>query len=186
MLRTGDGDRRHGHLRTLAERLGDVGLRLFAHAPWLMASGAAVSAQIHPPSPGVSAAVQLTRASCFVASPRRPLAREQIAEQLIEVPMESHRPRALQGVRGRPTDRRSNDCPQRFFETAPKPAAMPHHNSSLRPGGIQGAMNLGRGVRATHRQRGATVLLAWGSSTLTRWWSAGRPLLRSRESGRDR
>src|SRR5215207_1162820 len=30
---TGDGDRRHGHPRTLAERLGDVGLRLFEHAP---------------------------------------------------------------------------------------------------------------------------------------------------------
>jgi hypothetical protein len=30
---------------------------------------------------------------------------------------------------------------------------MPHHSWSLHPGGMQGGMNLSRGVCATHRQR---------------------------------
>ena len=43
---------------------------------------------------------------------------------------------------------------------------MPHHNWSLRPGGMQGGMNFGARAWATHRQRSATVLLAWERSTL--------------------
>jgi hypothetical protein len=53
------------------------------------------------------------------------------------------------------------------FRDRAETAAMPHHNRSLHPGGIQGGMNLGRGVCATHRQRSATVLLSWESGTLS-------------------
>jgi len=44
-LRTGDGDRRHGHLRTLAEASATLAFASSRMHPWLMASGAsAVSA----------------------------------------------------------------------------------------------------------------------------------------------
>jgi hypothetical protein len=50
------------------------------------------------------------------------------------------------------------------FRDRADPAAMPHYNWSLHPGGMQGGMNLGRRVCATHRQRSATVLLASGAA----------------------
>src|SRR5918999_1354502 len=52
------------------------------------------------------------------------------------------------------------------FRDRAETAAMPHHNWSLRPGGIQGGMNFGARAWATHRQRSATVLLAWGNGAL--------------------
>jgi hypothetical protein len=55
------------------------------------------------------------------------------------------------------------------FRDRAEPAAMPQRNWSLRPGGMQGGMNLVRGVCATHR-RYAKVLLAWGKEHAV--WSA--------------
>jgi len=50
------------------------------------------------------------------------------------------------------------------FRDRVEPAATPHHDWSPRRGGIQGGMNLGRGVCATHQQRSATVLLSVSGS----------------------
>jgi hypothetical protein len=50
------------------------------------------------------------------------------------------------------------------FRDRADPAAMPHYNWSLHPGGMQGGMNLGCPDCATHRQRSATVLLASGAA----------------------
>jgi hypothetical protein len=115
-------DRRHGHLRTLAERLGDVGLRLFEHAP--LADGLRRLGGLRADPPTL-AGRQRGGNSSF--APRASLAHRGDPSPVSKSPTSSSKSpwRATAGVlwkefRGRLTDRRLQRLTTTDFETAPK------------------------------------------------------------------